>query len=149
MKKLLSILFILFTLQSFAQGNLQFNQVLTYSGSINCGQTSPTWTVPAGKVWKIEYRSIVTGNPNYDSGNNTSPSGPLFNLNGTKLSDFHHRQNVQPSNSTNLTSDQNLPLWLKAGDQIQFSLDNNILIGCGEYSKYNYAISILEYNIIP
>jgi len=147
MKKLLSILFIFFTLQSFAQGNLQFNQVLTYSGTINCGQASPTWTVPAGKVWKIEYRSVVAGNPNKNLGYGmVGPSGPLFSLNNIKLSDFHYDYS-NSGNTLYLTADQNHPMWLKAADQFQFSLDGSG--NCDYYPKYNYAISILEYNIIP
>jgi len=149
MKKLLNIFFLFFSLQTFAEGNLQFNQVLTYSGTINCGQASPTWTVPAGKVWKIEYRSTVSGNPNFDNSQGVSgPYGPLFSLNGVKVSDTHFPSNSQPTNSWGLTADTNLPMWLKSGDQIQFS--NNALLGnCSDYLKYNYAISILEYNIIP
>lgn len=36
---------------SFAQGNLQFNQVLFLSATSN---NSAQWSVPVGKVWKIE-----------------------------------------------------------------------------------------------
>jgi hypothetical protein len=135
MKKLLSIIFLLFTLQSFAQGNLQFNQVLTYSGTLNCGQASPTWTVPVGKVWKIEYRSTVTGNIYYDYGNTFKGSlGPLFNLNGIKISDIIYTTYVRPNQGWSITPNQNQPMWLKSGDQIQFSLD---AVGgdCSDYNK--------------
>ena len=54
---------VIFLLGSFyAQGNLQFNQVVTVS--------TTTMTVPAGKVWKVESysESEVTFNSNYSSG---------------------------------------------------------------------------------
>lgn len=47
------------------QGNLQFNQVLTFTGSVggfgSGAFTSPAQTVPLGKVWKIEH---IGGTPN-------------------------------------------------------------------------------------
>jgi hypothetical protein len=149
MRKIFTIALLLFSIATFAQGNLQFNQVLTYSGTINCGQASPTWTVPAGKVWKIEYRSTVNGNPNYDNSQGIlGPYGPLFSLNGIKTSDVHLNSSNVPSNSWGVSSDDKQHLWLKSGDQIQFSL-NGFNGECSDYKKYNYAISILEYNIIP
>jgi hypothetical protein len=149
MKKIFTLAILLFSMASYAQGNLQFNQVLTYSGTLNCGQASPTWTVPAGKVWKIEYRSTVIGNPNYDNSQGVvGPYGPLFSLNGIKVSDTHGPSSSIPNNSWGLTSDVKQPMWLKSGDQIQFSL-NGFNGECSDYKKYNYAISILEYNIIP
>lgn len=78
----ITILFFLFTVltsKSFAQGNLQFNQVLTYSGSVYQGGTGPTWTVPAGKVWKVEnftYSFFVLNNDRAD--NTSSNNGPLW-----------------------------------------------------------------------
>lgn len=61
MKKL--ILSIIFGLSFFfvnAQGNLQFNQVLTYTGSLVANNFSPNYTVPSGKVWKIEFCKAST-----------------------------------------------------------------------------------------
>ena len=58
MKKILTIAILLFSVASYAQGNLQFNQVLTYTGSLNnTQQISSTYTVPVGKIWKIKYVS--------------------------------------------------------------------------------------------
>jgi len=48
--RLLFLLFIAFTLGLEAQGDLQFNQVLTFSGNTT---ESNIYTVPAGKVAKI------------------------------------------------------------------------------------------------
>jgi len=54
MQPLLSLSFCLFFGTLFSQGNLQFNQVITYTGTFQ-GNLS-LGTVPNGKVWKIEAR---------------------------------------------------------------------------------------------
>ena len=56
MKHILTFSFLLLFGTFFSQGNLQFNQVLTYSAVIcsNCNQ--PIGPVPVGKVWKIEFK---------------------------------------------------------------------------------------------
>ena len=46
MRKIMTIAMILFSMASYAQGNLQFNQVLNI-------KNGDTYTVPAGKVLKI------------------------------------------------------------------------------------------------
>jgi len=54
MKKLLLITGLIFAfMQMKSQGNLQFNQVLTYSGYLYM-QAAPNFVVPEGKVWKVE-----------------------------------------------------------------------------------------------
>lgn len=66
MKKLLILLgFVTIATIGFAQGNLQFNQVInvtinTPSGVGNSGNNNQTVTVtvPAGKVWKIESANL-------------------------------------------------------------------------------------------
>lgn len=45
----------LFSLVVKAQGNLQFNQVFTYNGFMGQCEDGTTWTVPSGKVWKLEH----------------------------------------------------------------------------------------------
>ena len=90
--------FIVLSLTSLAysQGNLQFNRVVNDAGYIvvtNNACTngfSATFTVPPGKVWKIE--SFVT-----------LTSRNYIMLNGKQIS---------PSN--------NAPFWLKAGDEFYF-----------------------------
>ena len=44
----------------FSQGNLQFNQVITLNGNFTGSPTSKSdiGTVPAGKVWKLEYYTV-------------------------------------------------------------------------------------------
>ena len=54
MKNLFTFCLILFLGTCFSQGNLQFNQVLTFGGTLCASCNQPIGTVPAGKVWKIE-----------------------------------------------------------------------------------------------
>jgi hypothetical protein len=61
MKKLLLITGLIFAYtQMKSQSNLQFNQPIFYGGAYSVGGgwgtcgSSPTFTVPEGKVWKIE-----------------------------------------------------------------------------------------------
>jgi hypothetical protein len=122
---LFSILFFLSSV-SYGQGNLQFNQVLTYSQLFNvssCGSNvyswnGPTYTVPANKVWKIEY---------FSAGGQASP---VLNIN----------------TSHDISSINSSPVWLKAGDQIQF---RRICTTGGAGWSGTYLISIIEFNIVP
>jgi hypothetical protein len=53
--KIFLFVLVLFFLGSYnAQGNLQFNQVITYNiGGIANNYDNVNFTVPVGKVWKI------------------------------------------------------------------------------------------------
>ncbi|MCX8479668.1 MAG: hypothetical protein ORN56_07750 [Chitinophagales bacterium] len=121
--------------KSFAQGNLQFNQVLTYSGALsipNYGTsiTSVQWTVPTSKVWKIEAK--------------TRCAGPLTLLiNGIHYSDYY--PNGSGSYATAVIDPS--VIWLKAGDIIsyEYAFPCRSANGCGA----EYFISILEFNIVP
>ena len=64
--------FIFFGAQSKAQGNLQFNQVLNLEITYN---SALTYTIPAGKVWKIE------GGMAYNPGSPTR----ITNINGNPM----------------------------------------------------------------
>ena len=127
MKNLLFFTFLLISLSLTAQGNLQFNQVVTLTGTTIIDPFTLA-TVPAGKVWKIEHSSAArAGSPAYVSYvcNNVSspPSLPQSNWASYKM---------QVSG----------PIWLKAGDSIKFS-----------YSSANnatdYFFSIIEFNVVP
>ena len=76
-----------------AQGDLQFNQVLTYT--VNTSQSN-IYIVPDGKVAKI-VKAVENGSSNQYYGK--------FTINGT-----NHKQNVN--------YDQISGAWLKAGDII-------------------------------
>lgn len=54
MKKTLTITILLFSMATYAQGNLQFNKVRTYTGTVS----KIFDTVPQGKVWKVESMGI-------------------------------------------------------------------------------------------
>jgi hypothetical protein len=96
--KMKKIIFIkLFALAAFfvkAQNNLQFSQVLTYSGTAASNGQSISLTVPSGKVWKIETIERDAG------------AYLNFNLNGKFAQGVPNRY----------------PIWLKAGDVFNIQL---------------------------
>ena len=137
MKKLLVILAIAFSSASFAQGNLQFNQVmfLEYTTSVlgSATTTAGVITVPAGKVWKIEHANLysVAGYPRTQAGGRS-----LF-INNTLI-----YRSKGPSNAIHLVD--SFPLWLPAGTY-------NIVIGNEQSSTYNInsSINAIEFNVVP
>ena len=121
------------TLIGKAQGNLQFNQVLTYNGTITATSyntvSGPTYTCPTGKVWKIESK---TRTPNTIGANGVY--GTLeFYLNGTLCQDVYG------------SGIDTAPFWLKSGDNIYYRFSNT----SGSSLMASYTISIIEYNIVP
>ncbi len=117
-------IFILFILllsieTSFAQGNLQFNQVITYNiGGIANNYDNVNFTVPVGKVWKIESAINWTGNPLMLYPNGVMSYGITLASSSKTVSDF--------------------PIWLNAGYNGLFSIYQNRAL-----------ISIIEFNIVP
>ncbi|MCF8329892.1 MAG: hypothetical protein K9I37_06105 [Crocinitomicaceae bacterium] len=98
MRVILIFLFLVSIHTSFAQGNLQFNQVITYAFASS--NTTPI-TVPAGKVWKLENCML----------NSVSNTYTYMLYNGVY---YNLRQQ--------LTSSQvaNFPFWLSAGTSVTF-----------------------------
>jgi hypothetical protein len=47
--------------------------------------------------------------------------------------------------ASNETTINPFPIWLKAGDQVQLQASGN----CCSTTTFYYAISILEFNIVP
>lgn len=116
--------FIFFGAQSKAQGNLQFNQVLHLE--ITCC-TASTFTVPVGKVWKIEGSMAYTNNyPTRISAINGNPMEAY--LTGYTYLNY----GVLPIP---------LPYWLPTNTQVSFSTGNTI--------GYKGYVSIIEFNVIP
>ena len=120
----LSLVF--FQNRASAQGSLQFNQVVSHSGSAtgSWSYNSPSWTVPAGKVWKIEVASAdlsgsVTQKIEIDAG------GGFV---GIRIDSFSR-----------------MPMWLKAGDQVRLHAARNC---CGT-ATFEYFLSIIEFNVVP
>lgn len=112
-----------------AQGNLQFNQIVTV------GTTS--LTVPAGKVWKVESytESEVTFNSNYSSGCvNSNYHRPLVINNNNYY--FFGNMATASSGANYITTGNKLPIWLKPGDQIRTVCSSDFA-------------SVIEFNIVP
>ncbi len=113
----------------FSQGNLQFNNVYTYSGAVNltpgitisCPQSvsysyvSPTFTVPAGKIWKIE-RIYYTQS--------------FFFVNGCRAGDV----------AGFIGNTHDIPIWLKGGETLVFATST---------LTHYYSINIVEFNVVP
>ena len=131
MKKLILIAICFISLQLSAQGNLQFNQVLTpsFTGSISAQSTSSlgTLTVPAGKVWKIESGSGVSISNNFFGDVQTARF---------MLDDF-----TVIGHKTNPVS---YPIWLNEGTY-------NIYVthSTSNTASYKWGLSIIEFNVVP
>jgi len=144
MKHLLGLLIIcLFTSVSYAQGNLQFSQVVNYTITtpLAAGNSTPnqtlTITVPAGKTLKIEssHISYQQGtSPTYYVGNSTNPSGHLV-LNGGVIAAFNLEFPLHHG-----------PIWLAAGTHTL------VLQGYANSSsnyRWNAFVSGIEFDIVP
>ncbi len=124
MKKILTIGILLFSMASYAQGNLQFNQVLTYSGTLQWGSSTPIlYTVPTGKTCKIEAMGL--------SGYSLTTA---LNINNVVY------VNCIPGNGVVIKE----TIWLKAGDQVKFTYSPSSSSG----NTYPYFLSLIEYNIV-
>lgn len=124
MKNILLFSCLLFSLSFNAQGNLQFNQVLHLE--ITCC-TASTFTVPVGKVWKIE------GSMAY---NNNSPTR-ITAINGNPMEAYltgytYLNYGILPIP---------LPYWLPANTQVSFNTGSGV-------GQKGY-VSIIEFNVIP
>ncbi len=112
-----ALLLVSYGTKTFAQGNLQFNQVINRSVD-----NSTYYTVPAGKVFKLEAAS--------SSGVGYLYAGAIqIYINGlVYIGSF--------STSSSIVGNWPFPIWLRAGDSVQ---GNGIIVG----------ISGIEFNIIP
>jgi hypothetical protein len=128
----------------FGQGNLQFNQVITQNYSItgnsynSISNSNTSLTVPSGKVWKIE--SIIYNG--YSNSNYYAPNCFLM-INGSNVL---FEKGTSSSNDSGGTINKQ-PIWLKAGNQIGFSMRNTCNPSC--LQSVEGLISIIEFNIIP
>ncbi|MCX6191512.1 MAG: hypothetical protein NT109_04445 [Flavobacteriia bacterium] len=124
MKNLLLFSCLLFSLSFKAQGNLQFNQVLNLE--ITCC-TASTFTVPVGKVWKIESSMAY---------NNNSPTR-ITAINGNPMDAYLTGYTYLNYGILPIT----LPYWLPTNTQVSFSTGSGI-------GQKGY-VSIIEFNVIP
>ena len=131
MKNILLILAIAFSSASFAQGNLQFNQVINseYSGFVgSTGTNIGTIVVPAGKVLKIEdvsFSFILSSMPSihYLTGSQVA----IGNLT------VFHNFNTQPVH---------FPIWLSEGSYTVFARVSSPITS-------TLSISAIEFNVVP
>lgn len=141
MKHFISFFFFIAISSTWAQGNLQFNQVKIIQN------TDPAQTVPAGKVWKIE--SVFTAGDQDAYGVQTT--GANLNLFAAcSVPSFHYLHagrylaiNAIPiSFGIHSAGEQmtNLPIWVPAGSTI---------CTCTNSSYCAKGYSAIEFNIIP
>ena len=150
MKKALLILSLLaLAIGANAQGNLQFNQVLSYTGTVSCNgintycsANSPSsYTVPANKVWKLE----SAGFSSYLA-NNNSPDiiSTYLIINNTYVYGGPvNRGSFSQKNGILITS----PVWLKSGDVLSWGMSSACTTNF--ISSASMHLSIIEFNIIP
>ena len=125
MKHLFTFCLILLLGTCFSQGNLQFNQVLTFGGTLCASCNQPIGTVPVGKVWKIE--SVGGGSTGFT---------PWFRINGVNAGYFI----FNTTNAQMAFNSCRLPMWFPAGTAIGF--------GSNEGGSVIW-FSIVEFNVVP
>lgn len=127
MKKIISsavIIFclVLFTDKSYAQGNLQFNQVINLIIPAN---TIVPFTVPAGKVWKIESAGL---------GGSSSSSLILRDASALPIAYFFGATSTSGGNAP-------FPFWLASSFSGSFQSTGT--------NPYRDVVSIIEFNVVP
>ncbi len=98
MKYIVVIFFALLFNEAYAQGNLQFNQVINMA--FTGANTTPV-IVPAGKAWKLENCMLNTPSTNY--------AYMLYN-------GVYYNMRQQQSSAHNV----NFPFWLSSGTSVTF-----------------------------
>jgi hypothetical protein len=115
-----AIFLLLLSKSSFAQGNLQFNQVILFDIAASGTQAI---TVPAGKVWKIE--SVSMGS--------TSSNADIFLRNASAIAIAHFSGPATANTAI-------YPYWLPTS--FTGSFVNN-------HPSFRCSISIIEFNVVP
>jgi hypothetical protein len=134
MKKILTIGILLFSMASYAQGNLQFNQVLTYTGTLTPSQfVSATYTVPTGKIWKIKYVNKLPYTEVQLVNSQALYCGFALNINNK----WQFRENYTD-------------IFLQSNDTLKLGWTNqSIWYGSNVPSvNFDFLISIVEFNIV-
>jgi hypothetical protein len=121
MKNLLLFFLTLISSILFSQGNLQFNQVLTLNNGVS-------YTVPQGKVWKVE--SAVYTNYYMDY---SSAARVLIDNTPVELIPFSFNVGNGPVNQPISTA---FPMWLRENSTIQ-------------PQQKVAKMFVIEFNIIP
>ncbi len=121
MRNFLFFIFLLSSLNITAQGNLQFNQVLLLSATTN---NAAQWSVPVGKVWKIEALGGFSAYTYVYLNNQIA-----FEHNGPTVSSGGYYRHSASS-----------PIWLPEGTILGHVSGNG--------SAFRW-FSIIEFNIVP
>lgn len=148
MKKALLILSLLaLAIGANAQGNLQFNQVLSYTGTVSCtginscsADSPSSYTVPANKVWKLESAGFTSY---LNSGTEVISTYLIIN-NTYVYGGAVNKANLERKNGILITS----PVWLKSGDVLSWGMISAANTN-GAISSASMHLSIIEFNIIP
>ncbi len=142
------------SLQLFCQGNLQFNRVVQESFSMSVlasvtPQTITTFTVPSGKVWKIESGSVVGGLSGGSLNGFIYSPGPSTSL----LINNHciYKSTALIGSSTVSESIFQIDhLWLNEGSYTLYCQHAGGSIGISPVStNLRIGYSGIEFNIIP
>lgn len=150
-----------------AQGNLEFNQVIILT------MDEGTDTVPAGKVWKIEYASldaIVTYlKCTYQrSSGTTGCAGDNWRTYTTTSEKVDGQGTIVINSDYVITDPISTPIWLGEGNTVaayvsetpvqpstptnyKYTLNGSVL--CGPYTptteNFSGIVSIIEFNVVP
>jgi len=118
MKHIIALLFAFACYQADAQ-NLQFSQVLTFSGYLGSDQAAE-FIVPEGKVWKI-----VSAENYYTS----------YQVNGASAI------RSIPGGSQDKVQNNVFPIWIKSNDVLTAN--------GGGISGSSFFLSIIEFTLVP
>ncbi len=132
---LLLLSLLILSSNSWGQVNLQFSKPITmggyicatpWSGGCSGYSLSAGDTVPAGKIWKVEF----LGAGGY------AGLCPRFSINGVELNGWNPNQNKLWSNLQ--------PIWLDSGDYFTFTTQT-----CGSLNSPNlisWTVNVIEFN---
>lgn len=136
MKHLFTFLLLAISASCFAQGNLQFNQVLSFNYSTSLGNYTSsnvdTLNVPEGKVWKITSASSVRVN----GSSLLPPTSCAIKVDNHVLS----------KNSTSGAISVQTPYWLKSGPH---TITLSSISSTVQIYTFHGSISIIEFNVLP
>ena len=133
MKYLFTFLFIAISAKSFAQGNLQFNQVVTVRDL--------TETVPLDKVWKVEsyQQSMVAVRSSFANNCSDLQKNRPYYIDGNIYYDIGSIAQVTPQSNNGavwMVAENKFPIWLKEGQTAKTTCSVDFL-------------SIIEFNVVP
>jgi hypothetical protein len=149
MKKIIITIVLLIAVNTIkAQGNLQFNQVINISNTLVVSEgstvTFQTFTVPSGKVLKIESANFARKvSSNYYS---TSFSGTLH-IDDNILMNYAQTYSSLSVALGDIRSVGHFPYWLGPGTyNFKVSCSN---LGSSSSAEFSANFSAIEFNIIP